>query len=471
MKHKVISSFVWVVIVGWGTALFVMAKDKSPEIIPPQLQVDRSSVSAGSSPVVTSYADVVEMVQPAVVSVYSTKIVTTRGAEDPISRLFGGAPRRSREHKEQGLGSGVIVTKDGYIITNNHVVEGADELSVLLPDDREYSATVIGSDPKTDIAVIKIEADDLPIVTLADSDKLRVGDVVFAVGNPLGVGQTVTMGIVSAKGRNKLGLLDNGAGYENFIQTDAAINMGNSGGALVDAKGRLVGINSAILSTTKGNIGIGFAIPVNMAATIMHSLINTGTVTRGYLGIRSETVTAEFVESLNLPKNTKGVAITEIMSDGPAEKAGLQRTDVITDINNRKVSSLEDLRLFIAQAIPGSKVNLQLIRDGKEMSIDVILEERSEHPNALLEGVDTSPLNDELRGRLGMDSKVTGLIISSVSEDSPYAGYLVPNIVIVEINRNPVIDVVNARSLFHEGRNLLLVYYRGQYRYLTVNVR
>ena len=471
MKLKFISSLLLVAFVGWGATLFVVAQDKPSKVNKPELSIDPSPVSEGASAVVASYADMVEKVQPAVVSVYSTKIVTSRAASDPFSRIFGGSPERSREHKEEGLGSGVIVSKDGYIITNNHVVEGADELSVLLPDDREYKATLIGSDPKTDVAVIKIEAENLPVVTLADSDRLRVGDIVFAVGNPLGVGQTVTMGIVSAKGRNKLGLLENVGGYEDFIQTDAAINMGNSGGALIDAKGRLVGINSAIVSTTKGNIGIGFAIPVNLAASIMHSLIDTGTVARGFLGVKSESVTAEIVEALNLPKNTKGVVITEVTENGPAEKAGLQRTDVIVGINNRPVSSLEDLRLIIAQSIPGSSVVLQLIRDGKEKSVEVTLGELSEIVNQLLPGVDASPLSDEARGRLGLDSRVTGLVVTEVSEDSPYTGYLVPNIVIVEINRSAVTDITSARDLFRVGRNLLLVYYRGQYRYLTVSVK
>ncbi|MCF7688973.1 MAG: Do family serine endopeptidase [Cephaloticoccus sp.] len=470
MKHKLVSGICLTALLGWGATLLVVAQNTTATASKPVLRVDDSAVSKDPSAVVTSYADVLEAVQPAVVSVYSTKIISSRVVDDPIAQLFGGGPGRSRERKEEGLGSGVIVTKDGYIITNNHVVEGADELSVLLPDDREYKATLIGSDPKTDIAVIKIEAENLPVVTLTDSDKLRVGDVVFAVGNPLGVGQTVTMGIVSAKGRNKLGLLENVGGYEDFIQTDAAINMGNSGGALVDAKGRLIGINSAIVSTTKGNIGIGFAIPVNLAASIMHSLIETGTVARGYLGVTSETVTAEFVESLNLPKATKGVAITDITPNGPAAKAGLQRTDVIFGVDERSVSSLEDLRLIIAQSIPGSKVNLHLIRDGKKLSVEVTLGNLAERSNELLAGVEAGPLDAETRRRLGLDSRVTGLVITNVTDDSPYAGYLVPNIVIVEINRTAVLDVVSAKTLFREGRNLLLVYYRGQYRYLTVRV-
>ena len=248
--------------------------------------VDRAPIEHGKSTVVTSYADGLEAVRPAVVSVYSTKTVNAGGGrgfpfDDPMfRRFFGPGFDQQQERIQRGLGSGVIISADGYILTNNHVVEGADEVRVALNDGRELVAEVVGTDPRTDVAVLKVEASDLPHATLADSDALRVGDVVFAVGNPLGVGQTVTMGIVSATGRSNLQLLD--GGYENFIQTDASINPGNSGGALVDALGRVVGINTAIISTSRGNIGIGFAIPVNLASNIMQSLIETGTVSRGF---------------------------------------------------------------------------------------------------------------------------------------------------------------------------------------------
>ena len=439
----------------------------------PQLSIDPTPVSEGKSSTLVSYADIVEPVQKAVVSVYSSKIVAQRAAPNPLLRqFFPDMPDQVRERKEEGLGSGVIVTTDGYIITNNHVVEGADELSVLLPDEREFKAKVIGADPKTDVAVIKIEAENLPTVTLADSDKIRVGDVVFAMGNPLGVGQTVTMGIVSAKGRNKLGLLENVQGYEDFIQTDAAINMGNSGGALIDARGRLVGINSAIVSTTRGNIGIGFAIPVNLAASIMHSLIETGTVARGYLGVFTESVTPELAESLGLPKDTKGVAITDITPDSPAEKAKLKRTDIILAVNGRAIMSLEDLRLTIAQSVPGSTVNLSILRDGKAHTTEVTLGTLTEKPNELLAGVEATKLTDELRRRLSVDSRVTGLVITNVDDKSPYADRLAPNVVIIEINRMPVTDVASAKELLRPGeRNLLLIYYRGGYRYVPLAVK
>lgn len=436
----------------------------------PSLSRDDSPVSEGGLGLITSYASVVGPVQQAVVSVYSTKTVAQRIPTDPLSQLFGAPAESVREKKEEGLGSGVIVSRDGYIITNNHVVEGADELSVLLPDDREFKARLIGTDPKTDVAVIKIEAESLPTVVLTDSDKLKVGDVVFAVGNPLGVGQTVTMGIVSAKGRNKLGLLENVAGYEDFIQTDAAINMGNSGGALIDAKGRLVGINSAIVSTTRGNIGIGFAIPINLAASIMRSLIQTGTVARGSLGVSAESVTPDIAEYLSLPRDVKGVVITDVAPGGPAAQAGLQRDDVVTGINNRPVTALEDLRLMIAQTPPQTPVDLRVYREGKPMEMKVTLGRLLDNPGELLAGVEATPLTEDLRRRLNLDSRITGLVITNVAPDSPYADRLVPNVVLVEINRSPVVDLNGAREQLRTGRNLLLVFYRGVFRYLTLTI-
>jgi serine protease Do/serine protease DegQ len=391
---------------------------------------------------------------------------------NPLRQFFGDAvPDAERNSKQEGLGSGVIVSADGYILTNNHVIEGANELKVSLNDDREFTAKVIGADPKTDVAVIKIDADNLPVMTLADSEKLRVGDVVFAVGNPLGVGQTVTMGIVSAKGRNQLGLLENVAGYENFIQTDAAINMGNSGGALVDARGRLVGVNSAIISPSRGNIGIGFAIPINFAASVMSSLIETGTVTRGYLGVTTETVTADVAEQLGLPKDAKGVAITDISPDGPADQAGLKRSDVILMLNGKSVSSLEELRLAVAQMAPNSKAKVKLMRDGKEMTLDVTLGKLSEKPDELLAGVNAANLDDEQRQRSGLEARVNGLVITDVESTSPFADRLFPGMVIIEINRVPVVNLAMAKQSLVQGRNLLLVNFRGAYRFIAVSVK
>lgn len=439
----------------------------------PEVRVDRTPVGEGAkSGLVMSYADVIEPAQRAVVSVYSTKIIKERIAIDPFfRRFFGNIPDQERESKQEGLGSGVIVTSDGYILTNNHVVEGADELKITLADDRDFIAKVIGSDPKTDIAVLKIDAKDLPTVVFADSDKLRVGDIVFAMGNPLGVGQTVTMGIVSAKGRSKLGLLDNVAGYEDFIQTDAAINMGNSGGALVDARGRLVGINSAILSPSRGNIGIGFAIPVNLASFIMNSLAESGTVARGYLGVTSDSVTADVAEQLGLAKDTRGVVVTDIDPDSPAEKAGLKRTDVILAFNNHPISTWEELRLLVSQVVPNTKAALKIVRDGKPRTIDVTLGQVTENPNEFIAGVDVAPLTPEYRRRLGIqDPRITGLVVTAVAEDSPYRERLAPNIVILEVNRAAVPDLRAAREKIVPGRNLLAIYDGRGVRFVVVNI-
>ncbi|HVZ64546.1 MAG TPA: Do family serine endopeptidase [Lacunisphaera sp.] len=430
----------------------------------PELKIDSTPVAETKSPVVTSYADVLEAIRPAVVSVYSSKIVRQQVPE--FLRQYGF---RGGEQKQSGLGSGVIISSDGYIITNNHVVEEADELKVLLNDEREYTAKVIGTDPKTDVAVIKIDADKLPAATLADSSKLRVGDVVFAIGNPLGVGQTVTMGIVSATGR-RVHILDEVAGYEDFIQTDAAINQGNSGGALIDARGRLVGINSAILSTSQGNIGIGFAIPINLASNIMNSLIETGTVSRGYLGVSTDTLAPDMNESFGLKPDTKGVIITDLNpADGPAAKAGLKREDIITGVNDKPITSRDDLRLIIAQTAPGTKVSVKFLREGKPQSADVVLGKLPDENAAegeLVPGVTVAPLTDDLRKEMRIDDRVDGLVITDVSNDSAYRDNFPQGAVIEQINRVPLTDLASAKRVIHDGRNIALVYYRGVYRYI-----
>ncbi len=452
-----------------GAAFFslgLMAAEKKATNKKPDLKIDSSPVASVKSNVVTSYADVLDPIRPAVVSVYSSKVV-----REQIPEFFRRQGYQGREQTQKGLGSGVIVSADGYILTNNHVVEGADEVKVALNDDREFTAKIIGTDPKTDVAVIKIESENLPAVTLADSSTLRVGDVVFAIGNPLGVGQTVTMGIVSATSR-RVGILEEVAGYEDFIQTDAAINQGNSGGALIDARGRLVGINSAILSTSQGNIGIGFAIPINLASSIMHSLIETGTVARGYLGVSTSQITPDLVEAFKLPKDTKGVIIADLPAGSPSAKAGLKRDDVITAINGRPVSTVDDLRLIVAQYAPGTKVTISFIRDNKPDTKEVTLGQRPDEVAAtgeLLPGVHVETLTDDLRREYRVNNDVDGLVITGVDDNSPHAGDLVRGAVIVSLNREAVTDVNSAKGLLRPGRNLAFVYYRGSFRYIIIN--
>jgi serine protease Do/serine protease DegQ len=433
----------------------------------PELKKDFTPVNDGKGGLVATYADVVGPVQKEVVSIEATK--TAPSQVNPLLRqFFGDSSEGEPSSKEVGLGSGVIVSQDGFILTNNHVIEGADELLVDMEDGRKFPAKVVGADPKTDVAVVKIEATGLSAVTFADSDKLRVGDVVFAVGNPLGVGETVTMGIVSAKSRSNLGILDDVKGYEDFIQTDAAINMGNSGGALVDAKGRLVGINSAIVSPSRGNIGIGFAVPVNMAANVMKSLIETGTVSRGLLGVIADPLTPEIAEQVGLSKDTKGVIVTKTQADSPADKAGIRRRDVILSMNGKVVESHDELRLLISQMPPGTKVVLEISRDGKPLSLSAVLASASETPNELFDGVEVGKLTDDVRRHLGLDPRTTGLVVTSVSDKSDYADDLPVGSVIIEINRNPVDDLATAKALLHPGHNLLLVAFRGQERWLVV---
>lgn len=454
-----------VAVLAVSLALSLNAEEKAAKK-QPSLRLDSSGVGEGKAPVLVSYADVVEPVQKAVVSVYSTR--TVRRPINPMFPMFG----EGADQKEKGLGSGVIVSTDGYILTNNHVVEGADELNVQLTDSREFKAKVIGADPKTDIAVIKIEIENAPSVVLADSDKLRVGDITFAVGNPLNIGQTVTMGIVSATSR-EVGILEEVAGYENFIQTDAPINQGNSGGALIDAKGRLIGINSAILSTTRGNIGIGFAVPVNLAASIMHSLIETGSVTRGFLGVQVDPLSPDIAETLGLKRETRGVIVNVITPAGPAEKAGLKRGDVLVSINERQVTSTQELRLLVAQLRPDSEAQIKYIRDGKDKVAKVKLGKLTDvTQDELLPGIHVVKLADESRRGLNLDPRIEeGLVILEVDRDSPYNDRLVPKMVIVEINRVAVADLETARQLLVPGRNLLLVIARGTPRYVAVLVK
>lgn len=472
MKNKSVALFFALLTTILGLTAGLFAADKvaaRPAVKKPTLKIDAAAISDTKSAVVLSYADALEAIRPAVVSVYSSKIVRQQVPE--FLRQFGA---QGREQKQRGLGSGVIISTDGFIITNNHVIDEADEVKVLLNDEREFTAKVIGTDPKTDVAVIKIEAENLPAATLADSTKLRVGDVVFAIGNPLGVGQTVTMGIVSATGR-RVGILDEVGGYEDFIQTDAAINQGNSGGALIDARGRLVGINSAIISTSQGNIGIGFAIPVNLASSIMHSLIDTGTVARGYLGVSTDAITAEMAESFGLKPDQKGVIITDLNpADGPAAKAGLKREDVIIAVNDKAVGTRDDLRMIIAQTPPDTKVTVKLLRDGKPLTKEVTLGKLADDNAAegeLIAGVSVAPLTRELRREYRVDDRVDGVLITEIAENSPYREILPQGAVIEQINSVLVTDLATAKRALRDGRNRALVYYRGVYRYIMFTIR
>jgi serine protease Do len=400
----------------------------------------------------TSYASVVDAVAPAVVTVRVEKkasIMPTQFPDDDFFRFFGRElPRQQRVPRQSGLGSGVLTTPDGYILTNNHVIDGADQVRVELPDKRVFDAKVVGTDPASDLAVLKIDASGLPTVAIGDSSRVRVGDVVLAIGNPLGVGQTVTMGIISAKGR-ATGVGD--GSYEDFLQTDAPINQGNSGGALINVNGELVGINSQILTPTGGNIGLGFAIPSNMAREVMGQLKTDGRVQRGKLGITVQSVTSDLAASLKLP-STSGALVSGIEPAGPAARAGLKQGDVITAINGEKVIDSNAVRNRIAGTKPGSTINLEIIRDGKTESVRATLgalepsreraprgDQDSEGPEFGPTGMTVEPLTPQVARELGLSGRKEGVVVRDVDPDGSAAlAGIQPGDVISQVNGEAV---------------------------------
>ena len=409
--------------------------------------------------VITTFAPIVEKVAPSVVTVFTTQTVS-RGltafqfGDDTLRQLFGGqTPQKQGKETLQGLGSGVIVSPDGYILTANHVVSGADEIMVGLGTDlRKYKAKKVGTDPGTDVALLKIDEKTLPAITFADSDKARAGDIVLAIGNPFGLRETVTMGIISAVGRGGIGIVD----YENFIQTDAAINMGNSGGALVDTEGRLLGINTAIFSRTGGNQGIGFAIPANLARDVMQSLREKGRVVRGYIGASVQTLTPELAEAMKLKGQPTGALVGEITPQSPSEKAGMKTGDVITGVNGKKISDSREVRLMIGSMAPGTKVQMEVNREGHSKIVNVELAEMpagqtdegaettpedSAQPEktTVFGGVAVADITDDIRTALNLSKDVKGAVIAEIDADSTAAkAGLREGDVIQEVNKQPV---------------------------------
>ncbi len=461
---------------------------------PPTVKVQPEAVPRQAH-VVTSFAPVVQKIAPSVVSIYSSK--TTRGSQtvpplfrDPFfRRFFGGgddeAPSSPHKFREQSLGSGVIVSKDGYILTNNHVVEGADEIKVSLANGTEFTAKVIGADPPTDVAVVKVDAKDLPAVTLADSSKIQVGDIVLAVGNPFDVGQTVTMGIVSATGRSGFGIV----GYEDFIQTDASINPGNSGGALSDAEGRLIGINTAILSGSGGNQGIGFATPVNLARFVMDQIIKNGKVVRGYLGIKIQTLTPALAKQFKIPQ-PKGALVDSIQPNSPAAKAGIEPGDVITEFNGKELKDSKELQLLAAQTPPGTKVNLKLVREAETKQITATLaelpkdafralnnggDEDLNEQQDVLDGVELGDLDPRTRRALGIPANLRGAVVASVDPNSTAAeAGLRTGDVITEVNRKAVHsarEAADALKSSKQGSVLLRVWSKGGSHFLVIDTK
>ena len=339
------------------------------------IALQEAAPSADGEPrAASSYRDAARTSLPAVVHIYTTQQVRQQRHplfDDPIFRHFFGERPEGQNRRNSGLGSGVIVSQNGYILTNFHVIEGADDIQVALNDGKTYKARIVGTDPESDLAVLRIDASGLPAITFGQMDNLRVGDVVLAIGNPFGVGQTVTMGIVSALGRSHLGINT----FENFIQTDAAINPGNSGGALVDAQGNLVGINTAIYSRTGGNHGIGFAIPVSSARSIMEQIIESGSVTRGWIGVEAQEITEELAESFGLP-DTEGALIAGVVRGSPADRAGVRPGDVLLSVNGKAVTDPQVMLDLIAELKPEEKAAFRLRRDRSILELQVRIGKR-----------------------------------------------------------------------------------------------
>ena len=434
-----------------------------------------------------SYSDIVKRVAPSVVKITSeikAKRVKVNGGENPMlndpmfRQFFGGRMPEMESPAQTGLGSGVIISADGYIATNNHVVEGADQLTVALEDGRELKATVVGRDPLTDIAVIKVDAKDLPAVTFADTSKIEVGDRVLAIGNPFGIGETVTSGIVSAKGR-RVGILSDVKGYENFIQTDAAINPGNSGGALIDIDGRVIGINTAILSRSGGFQGVGLAVPANLVSQVAEGL-----VVRGFLGVNVQDITPALADSFGL-KNRAGALVAEVTPDSPAAKAGLKEGDVITNFNGGAVKDANALTLEVTAIAPNTKVTLDVLRDGK---VEKLAATTGERPNrngrtneiasagddeGVLNGVAVEDLTTEARREMNLPGRLKGAVVSEVAPDSASARAGVSaGDVILEINRQRVTsaeDAINLSAKAESKKTLLKLWSRGATIFVVVD--
>src|SRR3954451_1209620 len=442
---------------------------------------------APSTPLI-SYADMVDRVAPAVVTIRASRRVRAPQQfpfmDDPFFRQFfgGGAPRQPQAQVQRALGSGVIVQADGHILTNHHVIDGAEDIKVDLISRQSYSAKLVGSDPPSDLAVLKISASGLPVLQLADSDKVKVGDVCLAVGNPLGIGESVTAGIISAKGRSTDTV--GGGSFQDFLQTDAPINQGNSGGALVNTRGELIGINSQILSSNDGNIGIGFAIPSNMAKNVMEQLRTNGKVTRAQLGVTVQGVTPEMAESLGL-KHSTGAIVSSVTEGSAADKAGVKRGDVIQSFNGLPVHDTNTLRNRVAEAGPGSSAEVVLLRDGSEKRLTVKLDEAKPSASARLRdgepgasddkttlGVAVAPLTPELAERARAPKNAHGLLVEDVNPDGRAAAAgIQAGDIIQEVNRQAVTSVDDLKAALKKTSDkptLVLISRQGNNLFLTV---
>lgn len=467
-------------------SLGACGRDETPKLPPPP--VETNTTSAG---VRTSFAEVVNRVSPAVVTIRTESRSRSPRQfpfmDDPFfRRFFGDRLPTVPEQRQRGLGSGVIVSTDGYILTNHHVIDGAEEIEIEMTGRQPLDAKLVGSDPPSDLAVLKINASDLTALALADSDKVQVGDLVLAVGNPLGIGQTVTMGIISAKSR-RTGL-SNGS-FEDFLQTDAPINRGNSGGALVDSNGNLVGINSQILSPSGGSIGIGFAIPSNMARDVLDQLLKNGEVRRGHLGIVVQPVTEDMAANLSL-NNVRGLIVSQIQPGSAAERAGMKRGDVILALNGNAVSDPNSFRNDVAGTPPGNTVTLRVLREGNEQELRATLEEfkveerpvspvrnnssesRGDQTGKL--GLAVQPLTPAIAQQLGISAETQGLVVVEIDPAGPAADSGIQRGDVIEaVNQQPVRTVAEIRTALERSGDkpvLLLVNHKGTTIFLTVRL-
>lgn len=437
--------------------------------------------NANEGPSRNSYAPVLKSVLPAVVNISSSKVVRgqSESSEETMPffrQFFGGgdgegnfALPQPRDHREKSLGSGVIISPEGYLLTNNHVVDGATDVRVTLSDKREFQGRVVGTDPKTDIAVLKIEAGNLFPITIGDSAKAEVGDTVLAIGDPFGVGETVTKGIISATGRGNLGIED----YEDFIQTDAPINPGNSGGALINDRGELIGINTAIITHgSGGNQGIGFAVPSNLARTVMEEILKNGKVTRAYLGIFPQDVTPAIAKAFG-EKDPNGVLVSDVSPNSPAEAAGLQRGDIILEVNGKPMTDSNQLRMTISMMQPGSEAKLKVVHGGSQRELTIKLRElpteQAENNNQTDDrqrasaGIEVANLTPDLAQQLSLPATTTGVVVKRVNPSSPLADSgLREGDVVQEVNHQPVKNVSDFYNAMHkDATNPLLLVNRG----------
>lgn len=481
---------VWIVVLLFVGAAVGLTISSRFDLINTGSAINRPAlkVSPALTELSNALADIAAAVTPSVVNISTTKTVKQENPlnpflEDPFFRRFFGEPNgggRYREFKERSLGSGVVVSPDGYIVTNNHVVDGASDIKVVLSDKSEYKGKVIGSDPRSDVAVIKIDAKNLPTLSWGDSDELRAGEMVMAVGSPFGLNQSVTTGIISAVGRANVGIAD----YEDFIQTDAAINPGNSGGALINMRGQLVGINTAIFSRTGGYQGIGFAVPVKMVKQVMDSLIKTGKVVRGWLGVSVQAMSPQLAKQFGV-ENAEGALVGEVVKDSPADKAGMKRGDVIVGFDGRKVDDSGHLRNMAASTPVGSRVKVDIVRDKSRMAVEVEIGEQPKDAQAsqgeaetpetssALTGVTVQDLTPELMDKLGLDKDVAGVVVISVEQASAAdeAG-LARGDVILSINKKAVKNTKSYNAIVtklkEEEPVLLLINRQGSVLWMSI---